>query len=101
MSEFSEVWKHPSPGSAVTKIHVALNKLRERRVTNDYCPRCGTRDWSVDLLDIPASSALDQSKPRPLPFLPTSPVESNLSLLTIVCKNCGYSIFHNLRQLGL
>lgn len=85
------------------KIKAALDELKKRGVKDDYCPRCDTNSWTVDLIEIPASSAVGRtlqlsSLAGNKPFIPQ---ESNLILLAIVCKNCGYSIFHNLKALGL
>ena len=92
--------------STQMKIQQALDELKKRGVTSDYCPRCGTADWNVDLLSIPATSALSsrsteglgQVFPRVMPYSQSTGV---IPLLGIVCKNCGYSMFHNLNVLGI
>ena len=89
------------------RIQRALEELKKRGVKSDYCPRCETSDWNVDILEIPANSEMStgggagptaQIYPRSVVFTPANGV---LPLLGIVCKNCGYSIFHNLNILGI
>jgi len=77
-----------------TIISEALDKLRARGVTHDYCPRCSTADWNVDLLGVPAISL-------PNPNRHLVPHSGYLSVLAIACKNCGYTMFHNLNVLGV
>jgi len=83
------------------KLQAALAELRKRGVKNDYCSRCETHDWNVDLLEIPANSALSAAG---LPAFRGSAFQRGpsgyLSLLAAVCKNCGNTIFHNLGILG-
>jgi len=43
---------------AHVRINQAIEKLKQRGVKDDYCPRCNTFDWNVDILDVPASSAM-------------------------------------------
>ena len=42
------------------RIENAIAELKRRGVKSDYCPRCDTSDWNVDLLEIPANSALSK-----------------------------------------
>jgi predicted nucleic-acid-binding Zn-ribbon protein len=82
--------------SAQERIDKAIKELKKRGVESDYCPRCNTSDWNVDLLEIPANSEVSKSiLPPPMGY------QSNLSVLGIVCKNCGYTMFHNLNTLGI
>jgi hypothetical protein len=78
------------------RIAQALAELSKRGVKHDYCPRCDHRDWNVDLLEVPANTALSESG---LP--PWSGASGYLPLLAVVCTNCGNSIFHNLNILGI
>lgn len=91
-----EPMPNPLDPEAIKLVNKALEVLKERKVTNDYCPRCGVFDWSVDpiaigvipLLGIPA-------------HLPNSYFPEQIMALQIVCKNCGYTMLHNLNVLGL
>jgi hypothetical protein len=101
------------------KIDEIIAELKSRGVQSDYCSRCNAFDWSVEFLEIPArpatltpygaeaygvgpygssdSGAVMQtnfshfSQAVPTGFLPVA---------CIVCKNCGYTMFHNLGMLG-
>jgi hypothetical protein len=81
-------------------IAKALQTLKTRGVTSEACPRCHTDDWNVDILDIPAKSAMSK-----LLLFATLGAEYSQSdfipVLTLVCKNCGYTMFHNLKVLGI
>ncbi len=79
-------------------IDEALKALQARGVKHDYCSRCESHDWNVDLLEIPANSALSLTG---LPTFPGGGVSGYLSLLAVVCTNCGNTIFHNLDVLGV
>jgi hypothetical protein len=104
MAGFEGVKKWP-PANQV-RIQKAIKEMKARGVDDDHCPRCHTFDWNVDLLDIPVSSAsmaslADFWSPQAIP-LPTSPwtqTASALPVLSIICKNCGYTIFHTLNVL--
>jgi predicted nucleic-acid-binding Zn-ribbon protein len=80
------------------RISQAIDELRKRGVKNDYCPRCETNDWNVDLVEIPANSALS---PMGLPTFRGGGATGYFSLLAVVCKNCGNTIFHNMEILGI
>ena len=84
--------------SPQVKIQQAIDELKKRGVKNDHCPRCNTFDWNVDLLEIPANSALSVTG---LPTFPGGGTSGYLSLLVVVCKKCGNTIFHNLEVLGI
>lgn len=86
----------PVSPEAQSIIKKALEKLRAQRVTQDYCPRCSTFDWNVDLLAIPAISL---PNPEFKPHL--VPQTGYMRLLGFVCKNCGYTMFHNLDMLDI
>ena len=83
---------------AEMKISEAMEALKQRGVKHDYCARCEQKDWNVDLLEIPANSALSVTG---LPTFPGGATSGYISLLAVVCRNCGNSIFHNLDVLGL
>ncbi len=98
----------PPPGSPQDRISRALATLRQRGVLDDRCPRCKTSDWNIDLLEIPATSALSATSPSgwvPLGAYSTYFVKQQsggiLPMLAVVCKNCGNTIFHNLNVLGI
>jgi predicted nucleic-acid-binding Zn-ribbon protein len=86
----------PLPPEAVKLVTRALQELEKRNAKNDYCPRCSTSDWNVDPVAIAAI---------PLQGIPAAPpgsyFPSRITVLQIVCKNCGYTMFHNLNTLGL
>jgi len=81
---------------AIELIEVALKELEKRNAKNDHCPRCDTFDWSVDAVAISVT---------PLQGIPASAppawFQAAIPALQIVCKNCGYTMFHNLHTLGL
>jgi predicted nucleic-acid-binding Zn-ribbon protein len=81
---------------AVKLVEKALAELEKRKVTNDYCPRCATFDWTVDPVAIPVTPLQDIPANFPPSYLP-----QHIFALQIVCKNCGYTMFHNLNVLGL
>jgi predicted nucleic-acid-binding Zn-ribbon protein len=76
-----------------------MDRLKERGVKNDNCPRCEHLDWNVDLVEIPGRSAITSAA---IPILASSdPQAGYLSMLAVVCRNCGYTMFHNLDILGI
>jgi hypothetical protein len=84
------------------RIQKALEQIKARGVNNDYCPRCNHFDWNVDLLDIPANSAISRFPITGGTYVQRPVWEQAtgaLSVLSIVCKNCGYTIFHTLNVL--
>jgi hypothetical protein len=87
-----------NPAEANSKIQQALSELAKRGVKSDYCPRCGHLDWNVDIVEIPARSALLYAA---FPVLASQTEEGFISLLTAVCRNCGNTLFHNLHILGI
>ena len=106
MAGFEGVKKWP-PANQV-RIQKAVEQMKARGVDDDRCPRCHIFDWNVDLLDIPVNSAMSQ--PRFVGIVgqgmqsipPLSPWEQTtgaLAVLSLVCKNCGYTIFHTLNVL--
>ena len=113
----SEVPIHP-PGTGKrwstkeAKIKEALDVLKQRGVKHDYCPRCEVLDRDVDLIDITAESSMVPSlflrgltpPPSGTGFNVLAPIRSQsgfISLMAVVCRNCGYTMFHNLDMLGI
>lgn len=106
MSGFQGIRRPSLPRLVTTeeRIERALAKLRERGVTNDFCPRCNTHDWNVDVLQIPANSGMSSgfgSAREAFSAALVGRTAGILQILGLVCKNCGYSIFHNLDVLGV
>ena len=98
MSGFESIGRpHPS---AQIRIERALAELRKRGVENDHCPRCVRFDWNVDIVDIPANSQVARVRAS-LPWVYTQQPTGILSVLGVVCKKCGYTMFHNMAILGL
>src|SRR5258706_13774373 len=85
-------------GTSEEPVSQAMAELHKRGVKHDSCPRCNHNAWNVDLLEVPADSALS---PEGLSPFPRGSVNGRLSLLALVCSNCGNSIFHNLSILGI
>ena len=79
-------------------VNRALEVLQERNVKNDYCPRCNTSDWYVEINAIPAM-ALSASGTGG--WIASGPSSGYIPVLTVVCKNCGYTMFHNLNVLEI
>jgi len=77
-------------------IERALAELKKRNVKNDYCPRCETFDWNVDSVAITVTPIQGIPATAPSAWFPAS-----IPAIQIVCKNCGYTMFHNLNTLGL
>lgn len=88
----------------VTRVRIqkALETMKARGVQNDHCSRCNAFDWNVDVLGVPANSAMSQVWDFPGHYV-QRPVWQQatgaLSMLSLVCKNCGYTMFHNLQLL--
>jgi predicted nucleic-acid-binding Zn-ribbon protein len=80
-------------------VQQALAELRRRGVNNDYCPRCNTPNWNVDLLGIPSTS-LYSTGYGPVGFPRRQPT-GYLPVMAIACTNCGYTVLHNLNVLGI
>lgn len=97
-------FKFPSRRLATEiRIQKAIEVIKARGVRDDNCPRCGKFDWNVDLLHIPANS--DMLRPSAVGFQVQQPASARttgvLSVLSMACKNCGYTIFHTLNVLGI
>ena len=86
----------PLDPDAEKLVRAALEELKKRNVTHDYCPRCDTFDWNVEPV------AVSVIPLRGIPAaLPASYFPAHILALQLVCKNCGYTMFHNLNILGL
>jgi predicted nucleic-acid-binding Zn-ribbon protein len=86
-------------GSPQERIYNALQELKKRGVKEDYCPRCETHDWTVDILEIPAKSAMSKVMLLTAGLPAEYAQEDFISVLAIVCRNCGYTMFHTLTAL--
>ena len=81
--------------AALKLVNQSLEILKDK-VKHDACPRCDVFDWSVDPI------AIDVIPIEGVPaHMPPSYFPGRILLLQVVCKNCGYTIFHNLHALGL
>ncbi len=86
----------PLTPEAVKLVEKALEALKNRKVTIDYCPRCGTFDLKVD----PISIAVTPLQGIPA-AIPSAYSPSYIAAIQIVCQSCGYTVFHNLNVLDL
>jgi predicted nucleic-acid-binding Zn-ribbon protein len=78
------------------KLVTGALELLKGKVKHDHCPRCEVFDWSVDAIAIDVIPVQGLPAHTPLSYFP-----GKILLLQIVCKNCGYTMFHNLNALGL
>jgi hypothetical protein len=107
MGAFENIGRRKNDLPLHVRIEKAVAKLKTKGVENDNCPRCTVFDWNVDILEIPANSLLASSpilgliSPKGAYFSqsPSHLATGVLSVLSLVCKNCGYSIFHNMSML--
>jgi ribosomal protein S27AE len=76
-------------------VERALAELKKRNVVNDYCPRCGAFDWGVEPVAIQVIPLTGSSA------LPSAYYPGHASVLQFTCNVCGYTMFHNLKTLGL
>ncbi len=88
------------------KIHEAMQELKRRKVAVDEnCPRCNFDQWNADLLEIPATSLMTSAQSGAFSGLGgghyINTGASKLSVLTIVCRRCGYTMLHSLDVLGI
>ena len=81
---------------AIKLVNEALEVLKKRNVKNDYCPRCETFDWDVEPIAISVIPLKSVPATLPHAYFP-----AQIMVLQVVCKNCGYTMFHNLNVLGL
>lgn len=102
MGAFKNIGRNPY-FPVQTRIEQAIAKLKAKGVEQDNCPRCMVFDWNVDILDIPVNSAMASNSflsalsPNAVFTQESSHRTTGVfSVLSLVCKNCGYSIFHSL-----
>jgi hypothetical protein len=97
-----QVCKMPPSESPQERIQKAVEELKRRGVKSDHCPRCDTSDWNLDLIEISARSSLSvpsgQLFPRSAAY---EQAAGFIPLLGMVCKNCGFCVFHDLHVLGV
>jgi hypothetical protein len=85
----------------------AVKILRERgALKDDLCPRCNTDNWEVDFIAIPAvplpKGGFNIPRNVVLPVsIGSGSTPSYIPALTLTCSNCGNTIIHNLKALGL
>jgi hypothetical protein len=92
----------PTSQSPEERIQKAVDELKGRGVKSDHCPRCDTADWNMDLIEVSARSPLaipsGQLFPRSSDYQQAG---GFIPLLGMVCKNCGFVLFHDLHVLGV
>jgi len=84
------------------RIQKGIEELKRRGVQTDNCPRCNTTGWTADLIEMSARSA--HAIPGGQLFPRSSAYDQAggfIALLELICKNCGYAVFHNLNVLGV
>jgi len=86
---------HQLDPRAVKLVNQAIDILKTRGVIHDKCPRCEIFDWDVEPLAY-SVIPLEGSSALPAAYYP-----GHVSLLQFTCKNCGYTMLHNLKKLGL
>jgi hypothetical protein len=91
-----------SSQSPQERIQKGIEELKRRGIKSDNCPRCDKSGWNVDLIEISARSAVaipsGQLFPRAAAY---DQAGGFIPLLGFVCKNCGFSMFHDLNVLGV
>jgi hypothetical protein len=86
----------PLEPEAIKLVNAALEELKKRHVTNDFCPRCNTSNWNVEPIAITVIPLQRLPAALPMAYSP-----AHMLALQMVCSNCGYTMFHNLNVLGL
>ena len=85
---------------AYARMQEALDLLRSKgALKDDKCPSCGTDNWNVDFLAIPSVPLPVNVAPNTVLHIGISGPSSYIPVLTLVCFNCGYMMFHNLKLL--
>ncbi len=80
-------------------IQRALAQLQTRGLRNNSCERCGWDKWEVDILTIPANSTMESLARHLGPGSYVATGNTFISLLSVACTNCGYTVFHSLNVL--
>lgn len=112
----------------IKRVQGVVAQLKARGVATDVCARCHTEDWTVEFLEIAARTAPDIAPVAPVispippppgfdapPNDPIAPPPSGglaaawrrnlesttvfIPVVSIVCSNCGYTVFHNTKVL--
>jgi predicted nucleic-acid-binding Zn-ribbon protein len=105
MSNAPYAYPPVDPPEVAQRAREAIQRLKERgALRDDLCPQCRVFDWEVDFIAIPSVPL-----PKPIPRHPSNvtsyvavgPLSSYIPALTLVCKNCGYTMIYNLKALGL
>jgi ribosomal protein S27AE len=81
---------------ALRLVERTLEELKRRGVKHDNCPRCEVFDWGVEPVAISVIPLQGVPARMPGSYFP-----SQIMAAHFVCKNCGYTMFHNLAALGL
>jgi len=93
------------PPDVAQRVNEAIQRLQERgALRDDHCPRCGVFDWEVDFIAIPSvplPNAGLNLQGNVVMHVGISSPSSYIPALTLVCRNCGNTIIHNLKKLGL
>lgn len=63
--------------------------LQEKKVVAE-CPRCGTNEWSTDLLALPVLS---------YPVTGSQVSRSDVPTLLLICRHCGWIAMHSVKIL--
>ena len=84
----------------VTAIDRVMKELQKRGAVNDHCQRCNTNDWNADLVRISASPEDSIHGLHPS-FSTFTSSQSYIPTLSLTCKNCGNTVFHNLSVLNI
>jgi hypothetical protein len=81
----------------IAAVKSILADLRMRGANQDYCARCETNDWNVDVIRVFAipMPLANGGPPTALP----PPSQAYIPTLCIVCNKCGNMILHNLQSL--
>jgi predicted Zn-ribbon and HTH transcriptional regulator len=94
--------KTPPSQSPQERIQKGLEELKRRAIKSDNCPRCNSSGMNVDLIEISARSAVAVPSGQLFPRSATYDQAGGfVPLLAFVCKNCGFSMFHDLNILGV
>jgi hypothetical protein len=65
------------------------------------CAQCHRDDWNVDLVRIEVKRFEDTKRPPFSALYGQMGMDTYIPAATITCKNCGYTIIHNLNLLGI
>lgn len=93
---------HVPPQEQIQQVIAELRK-RGVKVDADSCPRCRKGDFNVDILDINVTSVMSRQNilTSPSSFAWTREPNSSVKVFSVVCVNCGYTMFHNLSVLAV